>query len=357
MIVTKEIGTVLSDTTMTSPIYINVRKEPFRLSGFSEPYCRVPSEVADATSECVSRLAKVTAGGRVCFRTTSDFVVVHGELGEVSNTYNSSPVACSSFDIYMKENGKYCFRGMFMPSQGEGKSYVESRLKYHNDHMKDIMIYFPLNAEIKELYIGLREGSELDYASPYTHETPIVFYGSSIVHGGGLRPSSPYTAVLSRRLDSEYINLGFGGGALAEPAIIDYMAGLDMSVFVYDYDHNAPTYEHLEKTHYEGYKRFREKQPSTPIIMASRPDYWSLNYTIPQVSNMEENEKRRKLIENNYLRALSEGDTNVYFVDGSKMYPEEFRDDCSSDGCHPNDLGYHFMANAFEKVLAPLLKK
>ena len=32
MIVTKEIGTHLPDTTMESPIYINVRKEPFSVS-------------------------------------------------------------------------------------------------------------------------------------------------------------------------------------------------------------------------------------------------------------------------------------------------------------------------------------
>ena len=55
--------------------------------------------------------------------------------------------------------------------------------------------------------------------------------------------------------------------------------------------------------------------------------------------------------------AVAEGDQNVYFVDGSKMYPEELRHECSSDGCHPNDLGYYFMANAFEAVLRPILER
>ena len=135
---------------------------------------------------------------------------------------------------------------------------------------------------------------------------------------------------------------------------MEYIAGLDMSVFVYDYDHNAPTIEHLRNTHYEGYRIFRSKQPDTPIIMASRPDYWSRNYTL-EYYTVEETEKRRCLIEENYKRALAEGDKNIYFVDGSLMFPEAFRDDCTSDGCHPNDLGYHYMANAFEKILRNLL--
>lgn len=354
MIITREMGTVLRDTTMESPVYIDVRKAPMTLHGFSEPFRRVPKDVADATSECVSRLSAVTAGGRVRFRTTSDFVVVHAEIVSAGISCNSAPVAGTSFDIYFKEEGKQRFRGIFAPSQGEGKSYVESRLKFHNDEMKDVTVYFPLNASLSEVYIGLREGSVLDFASAYTHPKPVVFYGSSIVHGGGSRPSSPYSSVLSRRLDTEFINLGFGGGAKAEKTIMEYIAGLDMSVFVYDYDHNAPTLEHLRDTHYEGYRIFRSKQPKTPVIMASRPDYWTRNYTL-EYYTVEETEKRRRLIEDNYRRALAEGDENVYFVDGSKMFPEALRDDCTSDGCHPNDLGYHFMANAFEKVLKNLL--
>ncbi|MBQ2988801.1 MAG: hypothetical protein IJD59_06840 [Clostridia bacterium] len=356
MTVTREMGTKLPDTTMSSPVYVDVRKAPISLHGFCEPFRRVPDEIARATSEGVAQLSQNSTGGRIRFCTDSDYIVVHAELSEVSLTGNSSPVACSSFDIYLKEDGKQSFRGVYFPSQGKGKSYVESRLKFYNRERKDVTLYCPLNASLKEVYVGLREGSELLPASPYAYEKPIVFYGSSIVHGGGLRPSSPYPSIVSRRLDSEYINLGFGGNAKAEKVIMEYMAGLDMSVFVYDYDHNAPTLEHLRETHYEGYRIIREKNPDLPIVMASRPDYWTRNYTL-EYYTVEDNEKRRRLIEENYLRAKAEGDSNVYFVDGSKIYPEEIRNECSSDGCHPSDLGYYFMANAFEAVLRPILEK
>ena len=355
MIVTREIGAELKDTTMEAPVYMDVRKAPFSLHGFAKPFYRVPDDVAKASSEVIERLSKATAGGRVRFRTTSDFIVVHAEMDDMGAGSTSSLVATSSFDIFMKENGKYVFRGIFNPSQGEGKSYIESRLKYGHSRMKDIIIDFPLNASVKELYIGLKAGSEILAPTPYKYTTPIVFYGSSIVHGGGLRPCSPYSSMISRRFDTDFINLGFGCGAKAEPAIMEYISSLNMSMLVYDYDHNAPTPEFLEETHYAGYKIFREKKPKTPIIFASRPDYHSSMYTLG-VYDLRENEKRRKIIFESYCRALAEGDRNVYFVDGSKMFPEYCREDCTVDGCHPTELGYHFMANAFGEIVKEILE-
>ena len=55
--------------------------------------------------------------------------------------------------------------------------------------------------------------------------------------------------MISRRLDCDYINLGFSGYARWERILAEYIGGLAMKAFVYDYDHNAPTLEHLEKTH------------------------------------------------------------------------------------------------------------
>jgi chemotaxis signal transduction protein len=198
------------------------------------------------------------------------------------------------------------------------------------------------------------EGASIEEAAPYRVTTPVVYYGSSITQGAcASRPGTCYQNIITRRLDCDYVNLGFSGSARAEPEIAEYIAGLTMSLFVYDYDHNAPNPEHLEKTHYAGYKRFREKQPTTPIIMASKPD-WDL---VNDFSDPETNEKRMKIIENTYLRAKAEGDENVYFINGfTDFYPEDLRGDCTVDGCHPNDLGYHYMAKAFAKIIKDLIK-
>ena len=185
--------------------------------------------------------------------------------------------------------------------------------------MKEITLYLPLFAKIDRLYIALREGSEILPPDDYKYKKPVVFYGSSIVHGvGATLASGAYPAVVSRMLDSDFVSLGFAGAARGEDAMINYIAGLDMSVLVYDYDHNAPTFEHLEKTHYAGYKRIREAQPDLPIIFATKVDYR------PDVAG---NEPRRRLIFDNYSRTLAEGDKNIRLVDGAAIFPPDIREE------------------------------
>ena len=87
MIVTKEIGTPMNDTTMSAPVYVDTRKAPFSLHGFSSAFRRVPEDVASASSEVIERLSKATAGGRVRFMTDSPYVAIAVEYSqyELSN--------------------------------------------------------------------------------------------------------------------------------------------------------------------------------------------------------------------------------------------------------------------------------
>ena len=73
-----------------------------------------------------------------------------------------------------------------------------------------------------------------------------------------------YQAIIARRLGCNYVNLGFSGSAKGEEEMAKYIAGLDMSVFVMDYDHNAPDAQHLLDTHGRFFKIIREKKPIYP---------------------------------------------------------------------------------------------
>ena len=113
-----------------------------------------------------------------------------------------------------------------------------------------------------------------------------------------------------------------------------------MSLFVYDYDYNAPTVEHLEKTHEKMFKAIREKNPLLPVIMMSRPKHF-----------LEEEEKiRRSIIEKTYRNAVLNGDKNVYFIDGEAL-TVLCRDSGTVDNCHPTDFGFASMANALTEVI------
>lgn len=336
--------------TVGNPVYLDAAKAPFSLHGLCEPFRRIPRDVAESTSSSVEYLGAMTTGGRVRFKTDSDYIVVQTNITD-ADTFGqpqSTMLAKHGFNFYINDGGVQKFGGIFNTYQGGNcKGFAEGRV-YLKPGMKEITLYLPLFAKIDRLYIALREGSELLPAGDYKYTKPVVFYGSSIVHGAGAAlASGAYPAVVSRMLDCDFISLGFSGAAKAEDAIIDYIAGLDMSVLVYDYDHNAPNLEYLKNTHYSAYKRIRKAQPLLPIIFATKVDYRP---------NVAENEQRRRLIFDNYRRALAEGDEYVRLVDGATIFPYEICEECTSDGCHPNGMGYFYMAKAFGEKVKDFLK-
>ena len=151
-----------------------------------------------------------------------------------------------------------------------------------------------------------------------------------------------YSAIISRELNTNFINLGFSGNALGEDEIAEYVAGLDMSVLVYDYEHNAPDVPHLEKTHEKMFKTIRAKHPELPVVMLTLPKY-RLN---------REERARLEVVKRTYENAVAAGDRNVYFIPGPTLM-KYAKDEGSVDGCHPTDYGFASMA----KVLTPVLKK
>lgn len=202
---------------------------------------------------------------------------------------------------------------------------------------------FPTYNPVTKLYIGIKGGSKTEVPDNYINKNPVVFYGSSITQGGcASRPGNIYQNFLSRALNMDYLCLGFSGNAKGEKEIAEYMAKLHMCAFVSDYDHNAPDSEHLRNTHFALYEAIRNKNPELPYIMITHPG-----------NGINESVSRRKIIMESYLKALDKGDKNVYFIDGDSLFAGYEFENCTVDGCHPNDLGFYRMA----KGILPILKE
>ncbi len=228
----------------------------------------------------------------------------------------------------------------------------EQIVNLEGSYMRSYTINFPIHAVVEVLEIGLKPDAILDAERPYRDIKPIVFYGSSIVHGtAATRPGYAYSSIISRELNMNFRNVGFSGMAKGEPVIARWMAELPMSVFVCDYDHNAPNAEHLEKTHYPMYEIIREKNPDVPYIMVTRPDYWTM------ICEQEEILRRRDVIMSSYLRARALGDKNVYFIDGLSFNVPPHQYDMTVDACHPNDAGFLRMADSIGAVIKHALEK
>ena len=335
--------------------FYDVKDDPFEIYGLYNPkiepfFKRLPDEIGLNTNSGVSGLYKNTAGGRVRFSTDSDYIIVRAFMHSFTEFAHMTRLGVRGFDLYIDdpESGKSAFYGCFQPPK-DIESGFEEIITFKTKELRYITINFPLYNSLDALHIGLQEGAALGEGAKYANELPVVFYGSSITQGGcASRPGNCYQNMISRRFNMHYINLGFSGSGRAEDIIVDYMSGLDMKIFVSDYDHNAPDPDYLKATHYKMYEKIRAKNPDIPYVMISRPDFRK-----PTESGLEDSQKRRAIIEESYRRAKESGDENVYFIDGESFFEGEYTDSCTVDYCHPNDLGFSRMAT----VIGDLMEK
>lgn len=321
---------------------------PFQIYGLMEDgFKRMPTEVAGQVSGDVLGLHANTAGGRIRFKTNSRRIVLQCQYPWISIGFNFTCIGSSGFDLYA--DGHYI--NAFLPESGNIVPSVQPVIcrmerSFQDRKLRDIVIHFPSYNDVSRVSIGLEAEAAVLPGESYRPIKPIVYYGSSITQGGcASHPGNSYQNMICREMNVDYVNLGFSGSCKAEPAMADYLAELDMSAFVYDYDHNAPDVAHLAKTHEPLFLKIREKQPELPVIMISVSDD-AMGDTIVA---------RRAVIRRTYENALAAGDRNVYFIDGRQMYREPGRDLCTVDGCHPNDLGFWCMAKTIGGMLKQIL--
>ncbi len=333
--------------------FYDPRLSPFSIHGLLDPrgggaYRRLPADVADATSANVARLSRHTAGGRVRFATDAESMTLRVSMAPNGRMAHCTPMLETGFDLYMDtpRGSRFVNEFKFDPALRDYESAIPLP-----PGDKELTLHMPLYGEVLSVEIGLPADARVWVHTPYTHEAPIVYYGSSITQGAcASRPGLSYEAILSRIFDCDHVNLGFSGSALAEDAIVGYMATLPMAAFVSDYDHNTPSLEHLSATHHKMYQTIRASYPDIPYIMVTKPDFHWTEYDL----------SRRDIILQSYLDARGSGDKNVYFLDGSAFFtpaaPGQSRGDFTADGCHPLDTGFSRMATALADVIAAALR-
>ncbi len=328
----------------------SVREDGFTLYGLldygTDGYRRLPEEVSKAISEELYHCSRNTAGGRLRFKTDSPYIALRTTFASASLMSHMAFINAGGFDLYENTAFGSVFRGSYRPPCNGAPSYAYSL--WAGMGMKDMTLNFPSYGAPVFIEIGIKQGSKIEKTDGYRDCDPIVFYGSSITQGGcASRPGLTYANFISRRFNIDYVNLGFSGNGKGEESVVRYMASLPMSVFVSDYDHNAPSFEHLESTHFRMYEIIREAHPDIPYFMISKPDFDNDPNGAP---------RRRDIIYNSYLKARERGDRNVYFIDGKRIFQGEDRSECTIDGCHPNDIGMYRFANTLIGEFTRILK-
>ena len=296
---------------------ISIYEAPIEINGLLSDYhkghlWKMPEELWGKVSDWIDMMGIRATGGRVRFRTNSKKLYLRSTLQSCTSDTNFTIVGSAACDVI----------------RGRGVRDAE---------YIGLVVPPAFGTLVGERTIEL----------PGTMEDYTIYYGSSITEGcTATHPSCNFVAYTARWVDADFVNFGFSGSAFGEPKMAEFITKQNMSVFVYDYDHNAECADDLRRTHEPFFRTVREAHPDLPIIMISKADPWH------QYEMLE----RRDIIRRTYRNAIADGDKNVYFIDGSKTYGEDGRFACTSDMLHPNDIGYRLMSERLYPVLRHALE-
>lgn len=313
--------------------FFDAAKPPFSLHGLLQEegaFRRLPRAVAERVSPEVAHLSLHTAGGRVRFCTDSPVIAIRVDMHTIEKMPHFDLTGSGGFDLFEKAQ----YLATFIPPFGLETGF-SSRKALNGGKLRELTVHFPLYSGVKRLYIGIAKGSALT-AAPAYDRPPVVFYGSSITQGGcASKPGCAFPAMVSQMLDRDHWNLGFSGSCKGEPAMAEFLAGLDMSAFVCGYDHNAPTLAHLETTHLPLVRAVREAHPDIPILLLNRPK-----------AVLDGEEAQRLAVIEKTCAAVG-----GRLITGDRLIPREITSWATVDGVHPNDLGFYHMAQAILQAL------
>jgi hypothetical protein len=321
-------------------------------SDTAAPFDRFPAKAEKTVRGSVWGLSRHSAG--LCVRFVTDSPEIHAKwtLTSPNLAMNHMPATgVSGLDLYVKtESGKWRWLAVGRPTAQTNQARLASGIPQGT---REYMLYLPLYNGVKEVEVGLPKTAQLKKAPPRTSRLkPIVFYGTSITQGGcASRPGMVHTAILGRWLDAPVINLGFSGNGRMETEVAELIAELDPSVIVLDCLPNISAGDVTARTG-PVMKILRKRHPKTPILLVEDRSYTD-SFLIE--SKRVRNETSRAALTVEFEKLKKAGDANVFYLTGEDLLGDD--GEGTVDSSHPTDLGFVRQAEAFQKVLAPILKK
>jgi hypothetical protein len=326
---------------------------PFVLEGFpfrrrGGPLFRLPQRGLAQLPPLLVHVAAQPAGAGLRFAASGDRLAVRVTLGRNETSRHCTLAATHGIDAYVEGPLGWTFVGNLCVEQPSQEWLAELRVpaalaRRLGDHPRQWLLHLPLQNPVVALQIGVVGTVQRPRARRMGK--PLVCYGSSITQGfAASRPGLTWTNIVARALDAELIPLGFGGSAKGEPAVADAIARLDAACVVIDYDHNAPSREHLAATLPPFLARIRQAHPLVPLVLASSPNF----HADPQWWGA------RRAVIRAAARAVG---GPVTFVDGERYHGDDLWREATIDLCHPNDLGFRLMADQFLPAIRRCLRQ
>ena len=327
------------------------------------PFTRIPATIKDSVRPTLWDRAKNSAGIGIRFATNSHCVAVRYNLMSNFHMAHMADTGIKGTDLYiLDDDGKWRFVNCNRPYRdysykGEGPHKDSIQSKVYIDRLDgrwhEYMIYLPLYDGINWMEIGIEPSAQITQPKVNSprREKKLVFYGTSIMHGGcASRTGMVATSILQRDLDVECVNLGFSGEGKMDSCMARAMAAIPhVDAYILDPIPNC-TKLMCDTVTYGFVKTLRDLRPEVPIFMVEGQEYSYERYSGYYSQYLpEKNEEYHK----NYLRLKAENPRNLYYIDRRDLYGP----DCEGtvDGIHLTDLGFYFYAQKLKPYLEAVL--
>ena len=202
------------------------------------------------------------------------------------------------------------------------------------------LVNLPLYNGVREFSLGVEPSATVSALGPRKSgiDKPVVFYGTSITHGGCCsRPGLAFVNIVGRDLDVPVVNLGFSGSGVMEFEMSEHLARIDASCYVLDclWNMTIKGVGRSVEVNYEPFIRnLRAKRPDVPIVMAEACDVYCGGQ-----------DAKDKYVKQLYDKLVAEGWKNLVYLPKDNMYTGDLEG--TVDGVHPNDWGMMSLARAF----------
>jgi len=318
-------------------------------------YDRFPARAEGVVRDPVWNLSLHSAGMSVRFVTNATTLSARWTLRFESLQMSHMPSSgVSGLDLYIRDRelNQWRWIGAGIPEKypdNEVAILTPERAPAEED---EFMLYLPLYNGVESVKIGFPADAAVKPAPAYegAKAKPILFYGTSILHGGcASRPGLAYPSIIGRKLDWPIYNFGFSGNGQIEPETADLLAELDPAAYLIDPLPNNEANGVRERMP-TFVRKLHAAHPQTPIVLVENITYQAAKY-IP--ARRERYTQSNQALREVFSELVTSGVTNLRLLSGERLLGE----DCEGtvDGTHPNDLGFMRMAEAIEPILREVL--
>ena len=314
-------------------------------------YDRLPAKAESLVRPPVWELSHDSAG--MCVRFVTDAQIIRARWTLLRSWLylpNETAIANSGLDLYVKTAQGWHWLAVGQPAaQTNEVTLVEKLLP----GTREYLLYLPLYNGVTSVEIGLPANAIIEKAPAWGEgpRKPMVFYGTSILQGlSASRPGMVHCAILGRKFNWPVINLGFSGNGKMEPEMATLLAELDPSIYVLDCLPNMVAEEIRQRVE-PFVKTLRAAHPDVPIVLVEDR---TLQDSFLIAGRMKwYHLKDRAELKAAYDRLQRDGVKNLFYIPGEHLFGDD--GEGSTDGSHPNDLGFLRQSEIFAAVLAPLL--